>query len=778
MSAAANVKAPPNGAKYAHAYAKLGWRVFPVRPRDKRPLVQDWPALATTDTEAIENWWSEWPDAGVAIATGRESGIWVLDIDAGKDGKDGDSALFALRQEHGDLPDTPEVLTGGGGRHLYFKWPPNGTEIRNSASKLGQGLDVRGNGGYVLAPGSTHPSGRQYEWEASSTPRTTPVAEAPDWLLKLVTATVKAAPAPRDGDRGKVREGGRNAHLASLAGAMRRQGAERDVLLTALQRENETKCSPPLPDEEVEQIAKSIGRYAPVERPETVAGPGALERLPGDWPEPESLPDGLPPVHEFDPVLLPDALRPWVCDIAERISCPLDYPAVGAMVALAAVVGRQIGIRPRLRDDWLVVPNLWGAIVGRPGLLKSPALAEVMKPLYRLEAAAREAHEEAQRDYEADCAVGKATAKDAERRIGEAVKKGNREAAHAIARAVADEEHEAPRRRQYMTSDATVEALGVLLAANPRGVLLFRDELTGWLRSLDREGREDSRAFFLEAWGGASRHTSNRIGRGVIDIEACCVSILGSIQPGPLGQYLRGVLDGGIGDDGLLQRLQLVVWPNSPNTWSDVDRWPDPQARNAAWEVYQRLDAINPEALGAQQGEYDEIPHLRFSGEAYELFRDWRAELEQRIRAGTEHPAFEAALSKQRSLVPSLALLLHLVDAPNGGPVSSPALVAAIAWAWYLESHARRLYAPALDPALHAARELDKHLRAGDLRSPFRARDAYLRGWSLLDKKGTAAALDYLEDLNRVRGEVIEPGARGGRPSTRWWINPKLEGRV
>lgn len=488
-------------------------------------------------------------------------------------------------------------------------------------------------------------------------------------------------------------------------------------------------------------------------------------------PRPEPLPEGLPAVPALDLDLLPAALRPWVTDIAERIQCPADYPAVGAMVALSAVVGRQVGIRPRVRDDWTVCPNLWGAIVGRPGLLKTPALSEVMRPLHRLEAKAREDHNAASRDHQVVERLAAAEKKATDAAITKATKRGDRDEARQLAIAAAEGmDAEAPQRRRYCTSDTTVEALGELLAANPRGVMVYRDELVGWLKDLEREGREGSRSFYLEAWNGTGRYTYDRIGRGTIDIEAACVSILGGIQPGPLSAYLRDALDGGAGDDGLLQRLQVVAWPDPPRTWRDVDRWPDTVARRQAWEVYERLDRIDPPALGAGQ-ESDGIPYLRLSPAAQEIMSDWRRELEGRLRQGTEHPAFEAACAKQRSLLPSLALLCHLADCPQGGPVGEASMLRALAWVKYLEEHSRRLYAPALDPSLHAARELDRHLRAGDLPEQFRARDIYRRCWRLLDRRGTEDALDYLHDLGRLLPEEIDTG---GRPTIVWSVHPEL----
>jgi putative DNA primase/helicase len=478
-------------------------------------------------------------------------------------------------------------------------------------------------------------------------------------------------------------------------------------------------------------------------------------------------------VPALDPLLLPAALRPWLADIAERVQCPLEFPACGAMVALAAVVGRQVGIRPRLRDDWTVIPNLWGAVVGRPGLLKSPALAEALKPLHQLDAIAREKHERDTAKRAARELLAEVERKATVKSLQEALKSGTRERAGELAAAAVAELDPAPARKRYVVNDTTVEKLGELLADNQRGVLVFRDELVGWLSGLDREGREGTRSFYLEAWNGGGRFTYDRIGRGTVEIEAACVSLLGGIQPGPLAAYLRDAVDGGAGDDGLLQRLQMVVWPDAPADFRDVDRWPDSDARQAAIDVFRGLDAIDTAAIGAEP-ERDGIPFLRFDEAAYEAFTDWRGGLERRLRSGAENPAFEAVIAKHRSLVPSLALLIHLADSAKGGPVGEAPTLAAIAWSAFLEAHARRLYSPALDPALHAARELDRRLRAGEVTATFAARDIYRRGWRLLDKRGTEDALDYLADLGRLRAEEVPPDSTGGRPAVRWHVHPAL----
>ena len=500
---------------------------------------------------------------------------------------------------------------------------------------------------------------------------------------------------------------------------------------------------------------------------------GKASTSPGsEWAEPGPLPAKLPPVEPFCPELLPEAFRPWVEDVAERMQCPPDFPAVAAMIALAAVVGRKICIRPKQRDDWVVVPNLWGFVVGRPGVMKTPAVQEPIEALDRLEARAREEYEAHLQQHEASQVIAEVRQKISREEIRKALKNGLDPAEAARDAAVEEDE---PVRRRYVVNDTTVEKLGETLKGNPRGVLLFRDELTGFLKSLDKEGREGDRAFYNEAWNGMGHFTYDRIGRGTVEVEAACVSIMGGIQPGPLGQYLRRVARGGADDDGLLQRFQLGVWPDLSAKWVNCDRQPHLQARQQAYAAFDRLDTIDPVALGANV-ELEEIPYLHFTPEAQELFSEWRTELEHRIRSGEESGLLEAHLAKYRSLVPSLALLIHLAD-DGKGPVGDVALRRACAWGDYLESHARRIYAPALAPAAAAAHALAGRLRKGDLESGFTLRQVYQKGWTnLVSREEAQEAADLLEDLGWLRS-VSERKAAGGRPTVSYELNPRgMEG--
>ena len=485
------------------------------------------------------------------------------------------------------------------------------------------------------------------------------------------------------------------------------------------------------------------------------------------WPEPLPMPNALPPVMAFDFDLLPDALRPWIEDIAERVQCPPDFPAVGAMISLAAVVGRKIGVRPKRQDDWLEVPNLWGAIVGRPGMMKSPALRASMQHLQRLEARAREGFEDALATWNKGQELHKLKREGERAAIVKAIKCNKQVSIEDLPDAFAEPE---PQARRYVVNDSSVEALGVILQANPNGTLAYRDELIGLLKSLDKEGNEGARGFYLSAWSGTDAYTFDRIGRGLdMRIHACCLSLLGSIQPAIIGGYLKQAVAGG-GGDGLLSRFQLLVWPDHPGDWRNVDRWPDTDAKARAFATFERLDTLQPETVGALIEADAGIPYLRFDDEAQGTFNEWREDFERRIQSGGDHAAIESHLAKYRKLVPALALLIHLCDS-EGGPIGNTALLKSLAWAEYLESHARRAYASVAQAEAIGARALMQRIKRGEVSNPFTPRDVYLKHWANLGTPEEAHdAVRYLTDLDYLRKE---DRPTGGRPKAAIWINPK-----
>jgi hypothetical protein len=492
------------------------------------------------------------------------------------------------------------------------------------------------------------------------------------------------------------------------------------------------------------------------------------------WPEPQPVPRGRPPVPALPGALLPGALAPWVVDVAERVQCPPDFVAVGVLVAAAAVIGRKVAIRPKRQDDWAVVPNLWGLAVGPPGMMKSPALAEALRPLHRLITDAQAQYEEQMLAHQFRVAEQKARRHDLARRLRAAVE--DEGPTEELRQQFAAMRYTPPVAKRYLVNDTTVEKLGELLNHHPNGLLLFRDELSGWLHTMDRPGHENDRAFYCEAWNGTSAYTYDRIGRGTLHIRAACLSVLGGIQPGPLERYLRAVF-GGRGDDGLLQRFQLAVWPDGAGPWRHVDRWPDAAARARAVEIFQRLHTLEPGAVGAEELTPEALPFLRFDPDAQALFDGWRAELERMLRAEADHPVLLSHLAKYRSLMPSLALISSLIDAVTGGPrapVSRAAAEQAIAWCGYLEAHARRIYATVTDMGRVAAAVLATKLSHRRLASPFTAREVYRNEWTgLTEPRVVQNALECLEELSWIRSETVR-ARDGGRPGVRFHLNPRI----
>jgi putative DNA primase/helicase len=486
-----------------------------------------------------------------------------------------------------------------------------------------------------------------------------------------------------------------------------------------------------------------------------------------EWPKPEPIQSELPPVEAFSEDLLPDSFCPLVRDVTERMQVPMDYPAVVMVLCLAGAVNRRAVIQPKANDTgWVIVPNLWGGIIAPPGFMKSPVIQAATRPLNQIQTEWRNEHQEALQSYARDKEEYELRRAAWKEQYKAASKNGK------VAPMRPEDETEAPKLRRLIVNDATFEALHQTMSENPAGILVIRDELTGWWSQLDRAGREGERAFCLQAWNGDTGHTIDRIGRGTIHVDACCMSMLGGIQPGRLRSYLVDALEDGPSNDGLIQRFQLLVWPDTEPDWTYVDRAPDTALEQRAARVFRKLvelDAENPE-------------RFRFDSDAQELFIEWLTELEGKIRKDELHPALVSHLSKYRKLMPALAVLFELTNAAAAGKggtnlVSLHHAKRAAAWCDYLQSHARRVYSCIVTPQLRAARELADKIKQRKLGADglFSCRDVYLKGWSGLDSPGAVKqATEVLHEAGWVRDLSSESGPLGGRPSNRYEVNPRV----
>lgn len=499
-------------------------------------------------------------------------------------------------------------------------------------------------------------------------------------------------------------------------------------------------------------------------------GSSTVPTIPVLGEKPEPLPE-LPNVLPFKYSYLPNVLTDYVKDISERMQCPPDFAAVGALVMMGSIIGRKVGIRPKCKDDWTVIPNLWGAAVGNSGVMKSPTLAAVLAPIKKLQTAAYVAYDQKKTEYEAQDELNKMKQSVKKTEARKALK-GNKDAdVSGLLEATTEGE---PVLKRYITNNASYEALGELLMENPNGLLVESDEIIGLLKQLDANGQEVARSFYLTAADGDKPYTFDRIMRGKgLHIDALCLSIIGGVQPGILAEYVRQATGGGTGADGLLQRFGLMVYPDISPNWIEIDRKPNVGACEAVKALVDKLNNLNPKDMGAEGDTYGGISFLRFDEAAQSVFSKWRAALEHRLRSGEEHPAIVSHLAKYRKLIPSLALINHLCEADHG-PVSEMALQRAIAFGEYLESHMRRIYSYATRPDIDAAKTLLKRLASGKLDSAFKARDLYQKGWTGLETSNKAqAAINLLMEYGHLSEEEI---ITGGRPTTQYhWVKTEVE---
>jgi putative DNA primase/helicase len=714
---------------------------------------------ATTDADVVRQWFDGMP-YNLGICTGEISGFFALDRDD-RDG--GDRSLAELEVQNSPLPATLAQHTGNG-VHYLFKMP-QGTPVKNSVKLLAPGLDIRGTGGYIVAAPSIHENGRTYTWMTGTLPSREQIADAPRWLLDLIEKSGKPKNDTGSSDRGrevfanefgsnfswpdKIEDGeGREDFIIRAAGHLRATGASQATIERALLDFNQLHIAPPLDNTAILDRARRYHVADPVQ----AANDAAV-------PEPQPLAESLPPVPSFSTKLLPKVIGAYVTDVAERMSCPPDFPGIAAVIALGAAIGSRIHCKPYSQGTWMVPAGAWGMVVSAPSAIKSPPLSELLRPLYEMDKKAAEAYRLALEKYQIDKAI-----------YDHALKAAIRGGAPPVGLVAPVE----PVMTRYIVNDSTYEMLVTIAAANPNGFLVWRDELVGWFYSLNKENQKEARGLYLTGWSGTEGYATDRIGRGHVRADRVNLSLLGTIQPNVLRQIVYDAVSGGGGDDGLVARFQLAVYPDSVRTYVKVDRQPDLQAMQHYQDLIQRLAHLDPAAVGASFT-HDGIAYLPFDEPAQLVFDNWRQALEDRIRAhdSDEHPAMLAHLGKYRSLFPKLALILHLA-AGQTGPIGVNAAMRAKVWTQYLEAHARRIYHTATNRTMQSAVALANKIKAGRLADGFTKSDVLTKDWVGLrtaDEVGTA--LTVLRDMNWLT--VIEDRRTGGRPAERFYISPKVK---
>ncbi|GIV58382.1 MAG: hypothetical protein KatS3mg042_1295 [Rhodothermaceae bacterium] len=538
----------------ALAYAtRLGWRVLPCEPGGKRPLAALVPhglRDATTDPDTIRRWWQERPDANPGVLP--PPGVLVLDCD--------DPRLATeLLGEYPALRRAPRQQTPRGGCHIVVSVPED-LHLPTRAGAL-PGLDLRGLGRAYLVVAPSRTERGAYRWIVRPRPGEAPPACPPALLERLGAARrrpERTTPAAGSEDEA-IPAGRRNGTLAAHAGALRRQGLGAEAIEDALLAINARACRPPLDEEEVRRIAASVSRYEP-ETPaarivaEVVKGlPDRNDvaavlppEAPPEPPEDDDPDEGLPMWRPFPVELLPAPVRDLVVAGAAAIPCDPALVALPALAALSAACGS--GLRVRVKRSWTEPLVWWSAVVVPSGEAKSPAWDLALRPVARMERAAGARYEAERAAYEADLEAWQALPRE---------------------RRSTTPRPAPPRPVRYRTGDPTVEALAGLLRDNPRGILLARDELSGWLGSFDRyaRARGGDLPAWLEVYEGRPVVVDRKGEDGALRIERPHVAIAGGIQP----WVARDRLSRELLSSGLVGRLTMAWPPPTPRRLTEHD---------------------------------------------------------------------------------------------------------------------------------------------------------------------------------------------------------------
>ena len=483
--------------------------------------------------------------------------------------------------------------------------------------------------------------------------------------------------------------------------------------------------------------------------------------------------------YEFTPRILAD----WIQDTAEIKSMPPDYIAVGLITSLATLIAGKTKVQPKRNDpSWLVTPNLWGMIIGRPSTMKSPALKLSLKYIQAFENQLRVENDDLLQKFNFDLMVHDAQEKIAKEQIKKTMK--NRP---GIDMEVLREQEgvipkpELPQAKRLLTNDPTQEKLAELCSYNPEGILVIRDELTGWLRSLDRHDRSNDKAFNLEGWNGNVPYTTDRIGRGTQHIENLTLSVLGGTQPGVLNKYIQEAVSNQ-GGDGLLQRFQLMVYPDVVQEEGNG---------NFPNDDYQR--SINKMFDNFYSLKTNDFDFFRFDEKGQKDFNSFEKELFKKTRSGDLTNVLEAHLGKYLVLYCSLALIFTLVEDIDATEINSKACEDANYWCYYLEKHAKRIYGSVEDPYFGARKIVDRLSNLIDFGKFIEtstmtgtnnvhfahANNLYLSIREIQQKKWSglkhsdeiSKALDQLQDLGFVSKALMETQ---GRNKMIYLLNPRI----
>ncbi len=791
---------------FALKYAAMGWPVLPLhhlvdgqcscRNPDchspgKHPRTGDGLKSASCDESVITQWWSDHPEANIGLRTGAKpdgAGVLVVDIDLGHDGP---ASLEELERQYGTLPDTVQARSGSGGSHYFFRHPDSGS-IPNRTS-LRPGIDIRANNGYIIVAPSTHKSGGMYAWKAGHSPWELSLADAPDWLLRVIQKVDNRKKPDRENELGSAgrsatpllprpttlhglsshcddlfrrasdyarkaepaEQGERNSRAFKLAGHLWSFVNERDERLhlnqvLSILSEWNNRNSEPLSPDELHEVVGSAAKNGTPREPHRISPRGRA-----------ALDVSSTAYVDFPLDTLPSPVRDVVGRAQISMGCDVAMLALPLLAGLASAIGNKRTIC--LKNGWSEPAILWTMVIADSGTLKTPAMDFVLKPVRKRQDGFLKIYDRSLEMHKLEDQMYQATRRSWKPNCDEPM----------------PHPPKPPVAQRCWCNDTTVEALAVILKENWDGVLIAKDELSGWFTSFDRytQAKGGDAARWLEMHGAKPLCIDRKTGDSkIIHVPRASVSITGGIQPG----VLRDAMGAESLENGMAARLLMAKPPRRQKVWTESDI--DPADEAILDQVYDKLYSIQPQRSG-RDNEPSPIS-LTLSDEAKRVWVDF---YNQNAATLAESAGVLASTwSKLEGYAARLALVIHLTKwachaiNPDSGHVASPVQIdeesmrCGVRLANWFGGEATRVYQDlAKGPEDRRQDAVLELIRRHGGKITARQLQQSSRGFSTAEE-----VEDYLNRLMQMgMGNWVShpPGNKGGRP-TRFFVLANNEG--
>lgn len=468
---------------------------------------------------------------------------------------------------------------------------------------------------------------------------------------------------------------------------------------------------------------------------------------------------GVPALDYSD---MPPVLSDYVKDSAHRINCNPELVLVPLIISLSSVVANKFKIQPKKNDtSWNIPPILWGINIADSGSKKSPASNEALAPLRKVYREEMQKYEVKKEDYDKKIAIYQKRIKINDNKINatltnDKLTRDEVDLKVSALQAELGDPPEEPIHPMMIMNDATVEAVQFTQSKDSKCRLYYRDELSGFFNSLEKTGHETARKYYLESFDGGSYSVSRKTS-GDLFIESNKLCFFGAIQMGAFEEMVEQAVNPSGGNDGFLQRFQLMVKPDQLKDIKYVDESPNHKAMDKMAEIFRFI-------LGLP-----DIATVQYTAEAQELYKEYDLKLQKSILAQT-NDAMKSHYSKNPRLVNSLALIFSLVER-NTAKIDKKYLEMALKMSDFFMSHSERVYYSALDsnPTAEALIEAVKNKKIDSCFSVSEILQKKLK--FLTVNENVQKAIDYLRSISYLKKTVVETQ---GRPSIKYWVNPNI----